>query len=203
VQTQYHQSSGIVSETDRNRLLCFRSFSAKLPPTHTKTNKVYDKRQRRYTSPNWPEWLQKESSDQQVQDGLELVDCIVDGLTTSRAKYPVINYKDMWNTIHCLQQKLRSHSLHVCVNILTSNNEGLELLENDTLTGQPRQKMGNWRRIRRSSQTPSSLKYCGTYFREITQWWHWNFITSMGKYRRIFWVSIHTYLWEITSHMQT
>ncbi len=43
--------SGIVSETGLNRLLCFKSLSTDLPPTHTKTNKVYDKRQRRYTSP--------------------------------------------------------------------------------------------------------------------------------------------------------
>ncbi len=45
---------------------------------------------------------------------------IVDELTTARAKYPVTNYKGMRNTIHWLQQKLRSHSLHACVNILTS-----------------------------------------------------------------------------------
>ena len=52
---------------------------------------------------------------------------IVDELTTARAKYPVTNYKGMRNTIHWLQQKLQSHSLHVCVNILTSKIEGLEL----------------------------------------------------------------------------
>jgi hypothetical protein len=52
---------------------------------------------------------------------------IVDELTTARAKYPVTNYKDMWNTIHWLQEKLQSHSLHACANILKSNIEGLEL----------------------------------------------------------------------------
>jgi hypothetical protein len=52
---------------------------------------------------------------------------IVDELTTARAKYPVTNYKDMRNTIHWLQEKLQSHSLHACANILKSNIEGLEL----------------------------------------------------------------------------
>ena len=52
---------------------------------------------------------------------------IVDKLTTARAKYPVTNYKDMRNTIHWLQEKLQSHSLHACANILKSNIEGLEL----------------------------------------------------------------------------
>ena len=52
---------------------------------------------------------------------------IVDRLTTARADYPVTNYKGMRNTIHWLQQKLHSNSLHVCTNILTSKNEGLDL----------------------------------------------------------------------------
>ena len=42
---------------------------------------------------------------------------IVDGLTTARAEYPVINYKDMRNTIQWLQQRLSSNSLHACANI--------------------------------------------------------------------------------------
>jgi hypothetical protein len=52
---------------------------------------------------------------------------IVEGLTTARAEYPVINYKGMRNTIQWLQQELRSNSLHACVNILESKKEEMEL----------------------------------------------------------------------------
>ncbi len=85
----------------------------------------------------------------------------------------------------------------------TSSNrilKGWSYIENGTLTGQPRQKMV-MPMMRRSSQTPSSLKFYRTYSQMITQWWHWNFTRPMGMYRRIFWVSICTRLWEINSHM--
>ena len=52
---------------------------------------------------------------------------IVDGLTTERAEYPVINYKGMRNTIQWLQQRLRSNSIHACANILASKTEGMDL----------------------------------------------------------------------------
>jgi len=52
---------------------------------------------------------------------------IVEGLTTARAEYPVINYKGMRKTLQWLQQELRSNSLHVCANILESKKERMEL----------------------------------------------------------------------------
>ena len=52
---------------------------------------------------------------------------IVEGLTTVRAEYPVINYKGMRNTIQWFQQELRSNSLHACANILESKKEKMDL----------------------------------------------------------------------------
>jgi hypothetical protein len=52
---------------------------------------------------------------------------LVDRLTTARAEYPVKNYKDMRKTLHWLQQKLHTNSLHACANILDSKNEENEL----------------------------------------------------------------------------
>jgi len=52
---------------------------------------------------------------------------IVEGLTTARAEYPVINYKGMRKTLQWLQQELRSNSLHACANILESKKEEMEL----------------------------------------------------------------------------
>ena len=45
---------------------------------------------------------------------------LVDKLTMARAEYPVTNYKEMKKTIHWLQQKLYTNSLHACANILDS-----------------------------------------------------------------------------------
>ena len=47
---------------------------------------------------------------------------LVDKLTMARAEYPVTNYKEMRKTIHWLQQKLHTNSLHACANILDSRN---------------------------------------------------------------------------------
>ena len=52
---------------------------------------------------------------------------LVDRLTTARAEYPVKNYKDIRKTLHWLQQKLHTNSLHACANILDLKNEENEL----------------------------------------------------------------------------
>ena len=54
---------------------------------------------------------------------------IIEKLTKARAEYPVTNYKDMRNTIHWLQQKLHTNSLHACANILDPRNEGKDLYQ--------------------------------------------------------------------------
>jgi hypothetical protein len=54
---------------------------------------------------------------------------IIDRLTTPREKYPATNYTEMWKTIHCLQQKLHTYSLHACVDILDPKHEGRDLYE--------------------------------------------------------------------------
>jgi hypothetical protein len=58
----------IVSEAGLNRASPFQEIEFKTRINSHQTNKVYDERQRRYTSPSWPEWLHHQSSDQQVQD---------------------------------------------------------------------------------------------------------------------------------------
>lgn len=54
---------------------------------------------------------------------------IIDRLTTPREKHPVTNFTEMWKTIHWLQQKLHTYSLHACADILDPKHEGRDLYE--------------------------------------------------------------------------
>jgi hypothetical protein len=51
---------------------------------------------------------------------------IIDRLTTPREKHPVTNFTEMRKTIHWLQQKLHTYSLHACADILDPKHEGRE-----------------------------------------------------------------------------
>ena len=57
------------------------------------------------------------------QERADLIDKIVE----SRERYPVRNYADMRKTMDSLQQQFLTNSLYACSNILTSENEGMEL----------------------------------------------------------------------------
>jgi len=54
---------------------------------------------------------------------------IIDRLTTPREKHPVTNFTEMRKTIHWLQQKLHTYSLHACADILDPKHEGRDLYE--------------------------------------------------------------------------
>jgi len=57
------------------------------------------------------------------QERADLIDKIVE----SREKYPVRNYADMRKTMDSLQQQFLTNSLYACSNILTSEDEAMEL----------------------------------------------------------------------------
>jgi hypothetical protein len=57
------------------------------------------------------------------QERADLIDKIVE----SREKYPVRNYADMRKTMDSFRQQFLTNSLYACSNILTSEDEGMEL----------------------------------------------------------------------------
>jgi hypothetical protein len=99
----------------------------------------------------------------------------------------------MWKTIHWLQQKLHTNSLHACANILDSKNEERDVYKEHTYWINPTEegKLDIGGKIQSSTVLAQELPNIFSKDNPVMTL-KFHHADAPRRYRRIYWASMHT-----------